>query len=59
MASSSQTQKTSIVLNGSNDWDEWLGVIRTKANGADIWAYIDPATSEDDGLPVLEKAGTP
>ena len=58
-SSSSQTQKTSIVLNGLNDWDEWLGVIRMKANGADIWVYIDPATSEDDGPPVLEKPELP
>ena len=53
--SSSQAQKTSIVLNGPNDWDEWLKLIRTKANGAEIWAYIDPATNEIDELPVLEK----
>lgn len=55
MALSLQSQKTSIMLNGPNDWDKWLGVIRTKANGADIWVYIDPAIKEDDKLPVLKE----
>ena len=44
------------MLNGPNDWDEWLKVIRNEANGAEIWAYIGPATNEDDELPVLEKS---
>ena len=36
MVLSSQAQKTSIVSNGPNEWEEWLGVIITKANGAQI-----------------------
>lgn len=59
MATSSHAWKTSFVLNVTNDWDEWIGVIRTKANGAEIWFYIDQAISENDELPVLEKQKLP
>ncbi|MCJ1428523.1 hypothetical protein MMC29_006433 [Sticta canariensis] len=47
-----------IILNGPDDWDRWIGVIRTKANAAGIWPYIDPATDEND-RPVLQEPHCP
>lgn len=49
MAATNQVQKTSIVLSGPGDWDEWLGVIRTKANAAEVWSYVDPSANDEDG----------
>ncbi|MCJ1427410.1 hypothetical protein MMC29_005313 [Sticta canariensis] len=47
-----------IILSGPDDWDKWIGVIRTKANAAGIWPYIDPATDEND-RPVLQEPHYP
>ena len=48
-----------IILSGPDHWDTWIGVIRTKANAAAIWPYIDSATDENDNRPVLQKPQLP
>jgi hypothetical protein len=37
-----------IILNGPNDWDEWIGVIKSKAIGNKIWEYINSSTAKDE-----------
>jgi len=29
-------QKVVIILNGPNDWDEWLEIVKTKAKAGDV-----------------------
>ncbi|MCJ1426285.1 hypothetical protein MMC29_004188 [Sticta canariensis] len=43
-----------IILSGPDDWNKWIGVIRTNANAAGIWPYINPATDKND-RPVLQE----
>jgi hypothetical protein len=40
------TQRVAIILNGPNDWDEWIGVVKSKAIGTKIWEYINPSTAK-------------
>ena len=47
-----------IILSRPEDWDNWIGVIRTKANAAAIWPYIDPATDENN-RPVFQEPHFP
>ena len=44
----------SVILASPNDWDEWLKVIKSKANTNRIWKYVDPSIPED-ALPKLEE----
>src|SRR5271163_4567557 len=56
---STQTpQKTAIILSCSNDWDEWLEVVKTKAIGGKIWKFVDPSVSKNE-LPVLTEPVLP
>ena len=43
-ASSNTSTKTSIILNGQDDWDEWIEVVKTAAISGDVWDYINPDT---------------
>ena len=47
-------QKTTVILSGPNDWDEWLEVVKTKAMGGEIWQYVDPKVSKDTLPPFTE-----
>ena len=38
---------------GPQNWDDWLEGIKTKAEGGEIWKYVDPSISKAD-LPQLE-----
>lgn len=49
-----RVQKSSIILNRPNDWDEWIGLVRNKAISTDVWEYVDPDVNVD-RLPVLTK----
>ena len=49
--SSSSTQtpvRTTIILTGPNDWDEWIEVVKTKAEAGRIWDYVDPSKSKEE-----------
>ncbi len=35
-------KKTSIVLSGQNDWDEWIELIKTTVIAADVRDFINP-----------------
>ena len=39
---------TSIILTGPNDWDEWLEVVKTKAEAGKVWKYVDPSKPKDE-----------
>ena len=60
MSTTSQaaTQRVAIILNGPNNWDEWIGVVKTKALGNKIWEYTDPSTAKDQ-LPQLTEPSYP
>lgn len=38
---------SSVVLASPNDWDEWIEVIKPKANTNRIWNYVNPSTPAD------------
>ena len=42
------------MLAGSNDWEEWIEVIRTKALAGKIWEFVNPSTLKA-SLPALER----
>jgi len=50
--------KTSIILTSQSDWEEWLEILKTNANGAEIWPFVDPSTAKDD-LPELKEPDVP
>ncbi len=52
------TQRVAVILNSSFDWDEWIGIIMTKAIAGDIWDYVNPNTAKDE-LPVLAEPHFP
>jgi len=45
---------STLILASPTDWDEWLKVIKSRANTNRIWKYVDPSTPADD-LPKLKK----
>jgi len=45
---------SSVILASPNDWDEWLEVIKSKANTNRIWKYVDPSTPKDTLLKLEE-----
>ena len=53
-------QRVVIILNGPNDWDEWLEIVKTKAKAGDIWEYVNlentiiPALAEPDFLKSID-----
>src|SRR5947209_4048654 len=58
MLTAQTPQRVAIILNGPNDWDEWLEVIKTKAVGGRIWEFVDPRTNKDE-LPTLRRPTIP
>jgi len=36
----------SVILASPNNWDEWIKVIKLKANNNRLWEYVDPSTPE-------------
>jgi hypothetical protein len=60
MSSQQETPVTThtVVLASPNDWEEWIKVIKRKANANQIWKYIDPSTSEAE-LPKLVEPTKP
>jgi len=56
MTSQQDTSVTvsTVILTSPNNWDEWLEVIKSKANTNHIWKYVDPSTPKD-ALPKLEE----
>ena len=44
----------SVILASPNNWDEWLEVIKSKANTNCIWKYINLSTPKDALLKLKE-----
>jgi len=38
---------SSVIFTSLNNWDEWLKVIKSKANTHNIWKYVDPFIFKD------------
>ena len=34
-------QRVTIILNGPNDWDEWIEIIKVKARSGMIWEFVN------------------
>jgi len=47
-----------IILAGPNDWDQWIGVIKYRADGKYLWEYIDPNVRKGN-LPAYRAPSTP
>jgi len=45
---------SSVILTSPNNWDEWIEVIKSKANNNRLWEYVDPSTPKTE-LPVLKE----
>ena len=39
----STPQKVSVILNNSNDWDEWIEVVKVHALSGEVWDHVDPS----------------
>jgi hypothetical protein len=54
LPSSQISLKISAILNGTNDWDEWLEVLKSVAPTTDVWGYVNLNLTHEQ-IPVLRK----
>jgi hypothetical protein len=54
--SSSTTTKVSVTLNGTDDWVEWLEVVKSTAATGQVWEYVDPSNAQ---VPALQEPSVP
>jgi len=56
MTSQQDTMVTThtVILASLNDWDEWIELIKCKANTNQIWKYVNPFTPADELLKLKE-----
>ena len=54
MSTSQMAQRTTVILNGLTDWDEWLEIVKTKAVGGEVQEFVDPAMAKEE-LPALKE----
>ena len=47
MSSPSKVHRTTIILAGPSDWDEWIEVIKTKAEAGKVWDLVDPSIATE------------
>jgi hypothetical protein len=52
----STLQKVSVILSNTNDWDEWIEVVKVYALAREVWEYVDPSKVE---VPVLKEPTLP
>jgi hypothetical protein len=52
----SAPQKVSVVLSNTNDWDEWIEVVKVHALAGEVWEYVDPSK---DQVPILREPTLP
>ena len=43
-------QRVTVILNGPNDWEEWLKIIKSKTWEHDIWGFMNSAMLKTDVL---------
>lgn len=55
---SSTTSKT-VTLNQPSDWKPWLFVVKTIADGGDIWGYINPDLDTEPVVPIRPEKPAP
>ncbi len=51
---SSTVTSTAVILASPKDWKDWIHVIQTASNKANVWKYLDPLVL-DDKLPILNE----
>jgi len=47
-------QRVSVILNGPNDWSEWIEIVKTKAKASEIWELVDPSIAKT-ALPAFQE----
>ena len=52
------SQKHSLMLSTSSDWDIWIDMIKNKAKAADVWKFMDPSVNVAD-LPQFTRPPMP
>jgi hypothetical protein len=50
------SQRIAITLNGPEDWDEWIEVVKSQAMAGKVWDYLDPSKDE---VPTLTEPKLP
>jgi hypothetical protein len=48
--------KVSVVLSNTNDWDEWIEVVKVHALAEEVWEYVAPSK---DQVPTLKEPRCP
>ena len=54
----STTAKT-VILDQPSDWKPWLFIVKTMADGGDIWIYINPDLQTEPVIPIRPNRPTP
>jgi hypothetical protein len=54
MASANSASTAQVILSSPSDWRPWMQTVRTAAEEADIWKYVNPDTRKED-LPSFEE----
>jgi hypothetical protein len=44
-----------VSLKGSNDWKQWISIIKKFATNQGIWTYLDPDEGNKPALSCLEE----
>ena len=55
----SPVKSASIILCYPSDWDDWLFIVKRKADANAIWQYVDPALDAQPQLPEEPKYPEP
>jgi hypothetical protein len=53
------TTTKAVILDKPSDWEPWLFVIKTIANGGDTWRYMDPDLEVEPTIPIRPEMPTP
>jgi hypothetical protein len=49
-------QKVSFILKNSNDWEEWIEVVKVHALAGEVWEHVDPSKET---VPTLKEPTLP
>jgi Reverse transcriptase (RNA-dependent DNA polymerase)/Pol polyprotein, beta-barrel domain len=53
------TTTKAVILDNPSDWEPWLFVVKTIADGGDTWKYIDPSIEPEPVVPGRPEIPTP
>jgi hypothetical protein len=47
ISSLSKVHRTTIILTSPSNWDEWVEIIKTKAEAEKVWDFVDPSIATE------------